>query len=202
MRADPALVFAYEEALGYAVAPTVVRDKDGISAAVLLAELADELKADGRTLLDRLDELAAAFGLHLTRGVSVRLGQVELARRRVRDLAANPPDRLGDLPVRRAGPLRADDVELPPDEGLALHLDGGRVLIRPSGTEPTVKAYLELVREVDADAVPAARLTAGRELDELETAVRQLLDTGQAPGPGRHPSAGPSSVAMSVRICT
>jgi phosphomannomutase len=175
MRADPGLVFAYEEALGYAVAPDVVRDKDGISAAVLLAELADELAASNRTLLDRLDELAVAVGLHLTRGISVRLASLELARARVRELTSAAPDRLGSRRVTATGPLRSDDGELPPEEGMALQLDGGRVLIRPSGTEPTVKAYLELVRDVDANSVTSMRRATYAELDELETEVRRLL---------------------------
>jgi phosphomannomutase len=175
MQASDDLVFAYEEALGYAVAPTVVRDKDGISAAVLLAEVADALRAEGRTLLDRLDELAVAFGLHLTRGVPVRLPSSDAARARVRQLVGAPPDRLGSFPVRSTGPLRADGVELPPEDGLALQLDGGRVLIRPSGTEPTVKAYLELVREVTASSVASVRATGTVELDALEKAVRALL---------------------------
>jgi phosphomannomutase len=182
MRADAALVFAYEEALGYAVAPDVVRDKDGISAAVLLAESADELAASGRTLLDRLDELAVAFGLHLTRGVAVRWERVELARQRVRELVAAPPHRLGGFPVRSSGPLRADGVELPPEEGVALRFDGGRVLVRPSGTEATLKAYLELVREVDSASVAATRRDTERELNALEQAVRRLLAPPQPVG--------------------
>jgi phosphomannomutase len=110
--------------------------------------------------------------------VSVRLARVELARQRVRELGASPPSRLGETLVRSSGPLRTDAVELPPDEGLALHLDGGRVLIRPSGTEPTVKAYLELVREVDAGTLPVVRRATTMELNELESAVRELLGSG------------------------
>lgn len=175
MRADAGLVFAYEEALGYAVAPAVVRDKDGISAAVLLAEVADELGAEGRTLPERLDELAVEFGLHLTRGVPVRMPGAAAARERLRRLVSSPPSRLGAHRVLEVGPLRADGVELPPDDGLALQLAGGRVLLRPSGTEPTLKAYLELVREVSADTVGEARRDGARELAALETAVRELI---------------------------
>ena len=98
MRADPGLVFAYEEALGFAVEPEVVRDKDGISAALLLARIAEELAHQGRTLLDRLDELMAEFGLHLTRGVTVRLGRPPLARATRSLLARHRPDRLGSSP--------------------------------------------------------------------------------------------------------
>lgn len=177
MRAGPDLVFAYEEALGYAVRPDVVRDKDGISAAVLVAELADELRASGRTLVDRLDELAVEFGLHLTRGVTVRLPSGKEAARRVAALHEEVPDQLGGLVVRSVEPLRSDAVTLPRDGGVLLRLDGGRVLVRPSGTEPTVKAYLELIRPVRGP-VAEVRRTATAELDRLALDVYALLTGG------------------------
>jgi phosphomannomutase len=174
MRADPALVFAYEEALGYAVAPEVVRDKDGISAALLLAEFAEELAAEGRTLIDRLDELMADFGLHLTRGVVVRVPDVAAARELTRSLHGSPPARLGDVPVVAVEPLRSAGTVLPDEDGVVLWLEAGRVIVRPSGTEPTVKAYLELVRPVRTTVVDARR-EAAPHLDALAEAVDALL---------------------------
>jgi phosphomannomutase len=175
MRADPDLVFAYEEAFGYAVAPHVVRDKDGISAALLLAEIADDLKQQGRTLLDRLDELAAEFGLHLTGALSVRLDEAGRAADVIAGLHANAPAELAGRPLREVTPLRSGSVELPPDEGVAWRFDDGHVLIRPSGTEPLLKAYLELVRPM-ATTVADARKQGLRELDLLADAVRSTLE--------------------------
>jgi phosphomannomutase len=176
VRADPELAFAYEEALGYAVTPQLVRDKDGIGAAVLLADLADELAREGRTLLDRLDELAAV-GLYLTAPVTLRLPVEEIAER-LRGLAEHPPHRLGAFDVRSAGPIRADEAELPSGAGLVLRLDGGRVVVRASGTEPKIKAYLEVVDvppgNEEAD-VARAREAARDRLDGLRRAVEDWL---------------------------
>jgi len=137
-RAAPDLVFGYEEALGYAVAPELVRDKDGVSAALLVAELAADLKTSGSTVLDRLEELYAEYGRYATDQLSVRVDDLSLitaAMDRVR--AAPPATLLGET---------ATFTELLPDtDGVRLTFDGGRVVIRPSGTEPKLKAYLEVV---------------------------------------------------------
>ena len=89
-RAAPDLVYGYEEALGYAVAPSLVRDKDGISAAVLIAELAAGLQANGSSLANRLDELAAEFGRHATDQVSIRVSDLEIIARTMQQLRADP----------------------------------------------------------------------------------------------------------------
>jgi phosphomannomutase len=175
VRADPGLVFAYEEALGYAVAPDVVRDKDGISAALQLAGLAAELRRDGRTLLDRLDDLAVEFGLHLTGAVSIRFARAQQATGRLEELRSVAPRRIGDHAVLRTTDLTQGSAALPPTDGLVWELDGGgRVVVRPSGTEPKLKAYLELVRPTASD-VPATRAATARELTALADAVRRLL---------------------------
>jgi phosphomannomutase len=176
MRSDPRLVFAYEEALGYAVRPDVVRDKDGISAALLLAAVAAELAERGRSLPDRLDEIAADIGLHVTRGVSVRLPS-----------GTHPAEELAALRTRiprSLGGHRVEQVsELPDAAGLVLELDGdgsmrqSRVTVRPSGTEPKLKAYLELVRDTGPEP-SVARQAADRELSTLARAVAELLQPG------------------------
>lgn len=154
-RAGDDLVYAYEEALGLCVAPAVTRDKDGMSAALLVAELAAEERSRGRTLLDRLADLEARHGRHETRQLSYRVADVALVRAAVEDLRADPPARYGDLAVAA--------VEAPAPDVLVHRLDGGRVVVRPSGTEPKLKAYLELV-----DAGPGA-------MDALVAAVDARL---------------------------
>ena len=136
-RAGDDLVYAYEEALGVAVAPTLVRDKDGMSSALLVAELAALEKARGRTLLDRLADLEARFGRHETRQLSYRVADLSLIAAAVDDLRASPPGAYG--------PFAVTAVEQPADDVLVHRLAGGRVVVRPSGTEPKLKAYLELV---------------------------------------------------------
>lgn len=141
------LGFGYEEALGFAVDP-VVADKDGLSAALCLARLAHELAERGQTLLDRLDELETAFGVHATSSLSVRFDGVDGSSRiaaAVAGLVADPPARLGELAVTGVEDLARGWRGLPAAEGVRLALGAnGRVVVRPSGTEPKVKAYLEL----------------------------------------------------------
>jgi phosphomannomutase len=143
------LRYAYEEALGYCVDPAAVRDKDGISAATRIAEMAATLKADGRTLLDLLDDIAREYGLYATSALSIRvtdLAEIDVAMARLR---AAPPTALGGLPVTSVDDLARGDGGLPPTEGLRYRLaPTGRVVVRPSGTEPKLKSYLEVVLPV------------------------------------------------------
>jgi phosphomannomutase len=166
------LVFGYEEALGYAVAPDVVRDKDGISAALAVALLAAELKADGRTLVDRLDELATEHGLFVTGQLSARVEDLSLISDAMTRLRADPPATLLGRPVQYAD--LAD--EEPPVDAVRLLGDGVRVVVRPSGTEPKLKAYLETVVPVHDDAgLLAARGRGADELDELRAEMSAAL---------------------------
>ncbi|KOV20946.1 phospho-sugar mutase, partial [Streptomyces sp. XY152] len=155
------LRYGYEEALGYCVDPDGVRDKDGITAALLLTELASGLKAEGRTLLDLLDDLAVEHGLHATDQLSVRvqdLGLIASAMRRLRD---RPPTELAGLRITAAEDLTRGTEALPPTDGLRYTLDGARVVVRPSGTEPKLKCYLEVVVPVAArSGLPEARAKA------------------------------------------
>ncbi|WKU04132.1 phospho-sugar mutase [Micromonospora sp. HUAS LYJ1] len=165
----PPLAYGYEEALGYCVAPDHVRDKDGITAALTVAELAAGLKAQGRTLTDRLDELAAEFGVHHTDQLSVRVDDLRIiadAMTRVR--AATPTTLLG-APVTGAQDL------LPDADVVILRTAAARVVIRPSGTEPKLKAYLEVVEPVAEGDVPAARTRAAAALTTLRAEVATAL---------------------------
>jgi phosphomannomutase len=169
VRADADLAYGYEEALGYCVAPAMVRDKDGITAALRVAELAAGLKAGGRTLGDRLDELAAEFGVYLTDQLSVRvddLSQITAMMARVR--AQPPAGLLGD--PRTALEDRAPDVDV-----ITVRTARARVVIRPSGTEPKLKAYLEVVEPSSDGDVATARTRARAALTDLRAETATLL---------------------------
>ncbi|MBO0513017.1 phospho-sugar mutase [Streptomyces beijiangensis] len=168
-RADN-LRYGYEEALGYCVDPDGVRDKDGITAALLVTELASELKAEGRTLLDLLDDLAVEHGLHATGQLSVRVEDLSVIADAMRRLREQPPTALGGLAVTSAEDLSHGTDRLPPTDGLRYHLEAARVIVRPSGTEPKLKCYLEVVIPVaDATALPAARTRAAALLTAVKT---------------------------------
>ncbi|KQY23465.1 phosphomannomutase [Cellulomonas sp. Root485] len=178
------LVFGYEEALGYCVDPAHVRDKDGISAALLVAGLAARLKAEGRTVIDALDDLAREHGLHLTDQVSARFADLAQIGETVHRIRSRPPTSLAGSRVTEVVDLAAgseDDRDgLPPTEGLRLlTTDGTRVIVRPSGTEPKVKCYLEVVVPIDPDAdhsaVGRARHAARTRLDAVAGDVRSAL---------------------------
>ncbi|NED95167.1 phospho-sugar mutase [Phytoactinopolyspora alkaliphila] len=172
----PGLTYGYEEALGYVVDPESVRDKDGISAAVLFAELAAETKAAGRTLGDVLDDLARQHGLHVTDQLSVRVGDVRLITDAMRRLRRHPPAEFGGAAVAAAQDLHTGAYGLPPTDGLRYYLDNGsRVIIRPSGTEPKLKCYLEAVEDVVNDDVDAARSVARQRLAALRDGISAVL---------------------------
>jgi phosphomannomutase len=169
------LAFGYEEALGYCVDPEHVRDKDGVSALLLLCELAAEAKAAGRSLDDLLDDIATEHGLHATDQVSVRVTDPSEIGRAMGRLRATPPESLGGLAVQRVDDLSTGSADLPPTEGLRYRLaEGGRVIVRPSGTEPKIKCYLEVVVTVHPDdGVEAARIAAAGRLDALGSDIRK-----------------------------
>jgi phosphomannomutase len=166
--ADDDLVYGYEEALGYCVAPHLVRDKDGISAALLMCELASGLKADRRTLLDRLDEIAAEFGVYVTDQLSVRVEDLTEITRAMDRIRAHPPAVLLGEPVTSVEDL------LPENDVITLRTASARVVVRPSGTEPKLKAYLEVTGTVAGD-VAAARHRAAAGLATLRTETARAL---------------------------
>ncbi|MEE6309288.1 phospho-sugar mutase [Plantactinospora veratri] len=166
---DAELTYGYEEALGYCVAPDQVRDKDGISAALTFAELAATLKAQGRTVTDRLDELAGEFGVHLTDQLSVRVDDLGEIGKTMAYIRGKTPKTLLDEPVTSVEDLA------PAADVLILRTDSARVVVRPSGTEPKLKAYLEVVEPVVDGDVPAARERAAASVRALRTETAAAL---------------------------
>ncbi|MET9601853.1 phospho-sugar mutase [Streptomyces sp. NPDC006459] len=166
------LRYGYEEALGYCVDPEGVRDKDGVTAALLVAELASVLKEQGRTLTDLLDDLAMAHGLHATDQLSVRVSDLSIIADAMAALRAQPPVSLAGLRVVSAEDLSRGTETLPPTDGLRYYLDGAykaRVIARPSGTEPKLKCYLEVVVPVaEASDLAPARVRGQEVLDAIK----------------------------------
>ncbi|MET0837349.1 MAG: phospho-sugar mutase, partial [Marmoricola sp.] len=166
-----ALAFGYEEALGYCVDPAHVKDKDGVSALMMVCDVAARAKASGRTLRDLLDDLARTYGLHATDQLSVRMDDLDAIPAVVDRLRDQPPTSLGGLAVEQVDDLSLGSEHLPPTVGLRFRLaDDGRVVVRPSGTEPKIKCYLEVVVPVEADeedGVDAARIAAVGRLDAI-----------------------------------
>ena len=171
----PGLRFGYEEALGYCVDPQAVSDKDGVTAALAVATLAAHLKASNQTLQDKLDEFALEHGVHATQQVSVRVSDLARIAAVMSTLRAQPPTEIGSMKVQRFVDLE-QGTDLPPTDGLLFELEGNaRVIIRPSGTEPKVKAYLQAVVPVTAD-LRAASEHANLQIAALEATVRTWLN--------------------------
>ncbi len=171
------LAFGYEEALGYGVDP-LVGDKDGVSAALAFARLAHDLRLEGRSVLDLLDELETRFGVHAGAQLALRAsassgrGVLERTMARVR---RTPPTELGGLRVSEVIDLEQGWGSLPATEGVWWSLgDAGRVVVRPSGTEPKLKAYVELVAPATSDLVGTRRATQTR-VDQVLEDLRNLL---------------------------
>ena len=168
--AGSGLVFGYEEALGLCVDPDAVRDKDGISAAVLACDLAATLKGAGRTLLDALDDLALVHGLHLTDQLSVRVDDVEQITAAMRRLRAGLPSSLLGDQVTETTDL------MPRTDAVLLRTARVKVVARPSGTEPKLKCYLEVVVPVSArEDLPTARESGAHDLGALREEIAELL---------------------------
>lgn len=173
----PGLVYGYEEALGYCVAPDLVKDKDGISAAVLIAELAATAKAGGKTIFDTLDELYLQHGLHASDQLSIRVADLGLLDAMMNRLRVSPPESFGSSAVEVSTDLSVGSDQLPPTDGL-LYVTRNltRVIIRPSGTEPKLKCYLEVIHQVGSAAeLPEARQAARAGLDEVLRDVSEAL---------------------------
>ena len=169
------LVYAYEEALGLCVDPDAVRDKDGISAAVMACELADATKRRGTSLPATLDALSTKYGVHETGQVTVRVTNLEQIPDTMRRLRARPPSQLANVAVQ------SRDL-LPDTDALVLAGENVRVVIRPSGTEPKLKCYLQVVDNVvepgaTGEQVPLelAKQRAADHFEQLREAVSDLV---------------------------
>jgi phosphomannomutase len=164
----PGLIFGYEEALGYLVNPETVRDKDGISAAARFLALALRWKAAGRTVADQLEAIAAEIGHYASGQISLRVTDLSERGRIMDRLRAEPPRALGQVAVTSFDDLASGVPGLPVDNILRIvTADGARVMIRPSGTEPKLKVYLDARGDSRADAT--AKVAA------LDEALRALL---------------------------
>jgi phosphomannomutase len=162
------LAFGYEEAIGYAVDSETVNDKDGISAALFLAQIAMDLKRDGLTLSNLLDEVWQRHGFHGTEQISIRVADMSAITRLLAGLRQNPPSEIAGRSVEKIDDLAAPTDGLPPTDGLRIWLAGGiRVIVRPSGTEAKMKCYIEVITKdvAESDAL----------LNELREPLKKFL---------------------------
>ncbi|HJF50893.1 MAG TPA: phospho-sugar mutase [Brachybacterium paraconglomeratum] len=179
----PGIAFGYEEAIGYCVLPQVVRDKDGLSAALMVAEMAALARAEGTTLVGRLDELAREHGLFATSQLSLRVTELSERDVMMARLRAEPPAALAGAEVTTVQDLAEGSAEttgLPATDGVLLvTADDARVIVRPSGTEPKLKCYIEVREEVpvgaDEAALGAVRAAAREHLEQITTDMRAAL---------------------------
>jgi len=168
------LAYGYEEALGYLVDPDKVRDKDGISAAVDFLSLASELKAAGKTVNDHLDDFATTFGAYASGQISLRVDDLSDIGRMMSTLRANPPAAVGSTAVESIDDFIEGFGSYPAGDILRLHLAGGaRVIVRPSGTEPKLKVYID-ASSIDGDA-SERQAAAAAVVAELDRGMRELL---------------------------
>jgi len=162
------LSFGYEEAIGYAVDSQTVNDKDGISAAIFLAQIATSLDEDGQDFNDLLDEVWARHGFHGTEQISIRVSDMKAITLLLAGLRNNPPQMIAGRTVESIDDLAAPGDGLPPTDGLRIWLSGGvRIIIRPSGTEAKLKCYIEVITE-DLDG-------AEKVLADLRGPLREFL---------------------------
>jgi phosphomannomutase len=177
-REEGVLRFGYEEALGFAVDP-MVADKDGMSAALALCQLAHQLSQENKTLLDRLDEIEGRYGVHAGSQLSLRATPGSQARiaEVVNKLRSSPPRTLGGLAVTEVINLAKGWHGLEPTEGVVLMLaDHGRVVVRPSGTEPKLKAYIEILGGPDRGrTLGEQRHAATIQLEAVQRELEQRL---------------------------
>jgi phosphomannomutase len=166
-------VFGYEEALGYLVDPEKVRDKDGISAAVAVLELFADLKASGTTYAQHLAGFAERFGGYASSQISIRVAELSQIPETMGRLRAAPPSTVGGLPIVGTDDFTNGFEHFPPNDILRFRFDGGRVIVRPSGTEPKLKCYLDAW---STDGTAAERLAAANAtVTALDAGMRELL---------------------------
>jgi phosphomannomutase len=162
------LAFGYEEAIGYAVDSETVNDKDGISAAIYLAQIATDLAAVGKDLNDLLDEVWLRHGFHATEQISIRVADMGAITALLAGLRSNPPQEIAGRAVESIDDLAAPTDGLPPTDGLRLWLSGGvRIIIRPSGTEAKLKCYIEVISP--------NQQSAEKELNSLRAPLKAFL---------------------------
>jgi phosphomannomutase len=162
------LAFGYEEAIGYCVDSKSVNDKDGISAAIFLTQVATDLKREGLTLSDLLNEVWARHGFHGTEQISIRVKDMGAITKLLARLRKNPPTEIAGRAVETIDDLTAPKDGLPPTDGLRIWLAGGiRIIIRPSGTEAKMKCYIEVITKTADDSASL--------LDDLREPLKKFL---------------------------
>ncbi|CAN2216925.1 {ManB} Phosphomannomutase [Candidatus Nanopelagicaceae bacterium] len=162
------LAFGYEEAIGYAVDSDTVNDKDGISAAIFLAQVAMDLKRDGLTISDLLNQVWELHGFHGTEQISIRVSDMSAITRLLAGLRQNPPKEIAGRAVESIDDLAAPKDGLPPTDGLRIWLAGGiRIIVRPSGTEAKMKCYIEVITKTSDESQKL--------LDEIRQPLKELL---------------------------
>ena len=171
----PGLGFGYEEAIGFCPDPAHVRDKDGIATSVVAASLVAALKAQGRSVWDELERLARLHGLHVSSPLTFRVEEIEQIASGMARLRAQPPSVLAGSPVVEVSDLSQGYRGLPPTDGvLVLTEAGDRVIARPSGTEPKLKCYLEVILPV-AEGEPLPWEQARERLDAIKGAFAEII---------------------------
>ena len=162
------LSFGYEEALGYCVDPETVNDKDGISAAIFVAQIATDLARDGRTILDLLSDIWSMHGYHATEQISVRVKEISQVKDLLSSLRSNPPHQIAGRQVTLLEDLSKPTDGLPATDGLRIWLEGSiRVIIRPSGTEAKLKCYIEVIDKNEENSKEI--------LSQLRPSLKELL---------------------------
>lgn len=168
------LVFGYEEAIGFCCQPELVRDKDGVSATLTLLHMASALKDEGKTLVDVLEELARTHGLHHTAPLTFRVQDLSILGKAMDRLRATPPAEIAGAKVVESHDLSKPEGDLPATNCLIFITDrNDRVIVRPSGTEPKVKCYLEVVEEVSGNDIPWDKANA--RIAELKTHMAEEI---------------------------
>lgn len=164
----PNLIFGYEEAIGFCVDSQTVNDKDGISAALLMAQIATDLSTEGKTLLDLLDEIWKTYGFHATEQISIRVNDLSTISNLMKKLRNNPLSDIAGFKLLAMDDLAIPTNSLPPTDGIRFTLEQNiRIIIRPSGTEPKIKCYIEVVNEEKSVALSL--------LEQLRPSLRELL---------------------------
>jgi phosphoglucomutase len=184
------VVYGTEESYGYLVEPEV-RDKDGVSAAAMTAEMTLYWRSKGKSLLDRLDDLYRRNGYWQEMGISKYFqgprGPVTM-KNIMEEYRKNPPKTLGGIGVEKirdvlesvwkfpGQPGRSEPVDLPKSDVLQFHLkDGTVVSVRPSGTEPKIKFYASSCTEIGDGGLAEARLEAGRKLEAIKKDIQAVI---------------------------
>lgn len=168
------LKFGYEEAIGYCVLPEKIKDKDGISASLFAIELVSYLKSNNKSALQQLDELYQTYGTVLTKQITLRLTDVAAVGAKLAEIMSNLPTVLGDTKLTNISDFSSGIDGLPKASGIRLSFGNGRIIIRPSGTEPKLKCYIEVTAKPDHD-LAAQKAKLSRQLDLLADELAKLV---------------------------